>query len=126
MNDFNGSNNKDDNDDWLTQGLAEDDLPDDNFSAPVMKRMTISNRIQSLLVVFVPALAVGLLLLLVPRKWLSEWTANAAAFLQGLSTNSHLMYSLKITGQSFGPSEAIGIILVLIFFGVVGLVESKR
>ncbi len=118
MNDF---DDLDDNDDWLTQSMTDDDLPDDNFSAPVMKRISISHHVQKLLIVGVPALVVGLLFLLSPSQWMSHLSAN----LDGLRINSNLMDSLKITGQSFGPSEVVGILLVLLFFGVVSFVEER-
>jgi hypothetical protein len=128
MNDLNSYNNRNeeaDSDDWLTQGLAEDDLSEDNFSAPVMKRMTINHHIQKLLMVAVPASVVGLLFLLVPRQWMGNLAANAAGLLDGLRINSLLMDSLKTTGQSFGPSEVIGIMLVLVFFLVASIVEHR-
>ncbi|NQZ11205.1 MAG: hypothetical protein HRT35_28975 [Algicola sp.] len=124
-------NNLNDKDDWLMQGLAEDDLvddalPDDNFSAPVMKRIVISNRIQSVLVVLVPAFVVSLLFLLISGKWARDLAAVVSGFLDGLSINSNLMDSVKITGQSFGPSEVIGLLLVLVFFAVTSFLESKK
>ncbi|MCJ8270213.1 MAG: hypothetical protein MJK04_12515 [Psychrosphaera sp.] len=131
MNDLNDLNHDKDKDDWLIQGLAKDDLvdgdlPDDNFSAPVMKRIVISNRVQSVLVVCVPAFVVSLLFLLIPGRWARDWAANVSELLGRLSINSNLMDSVKITGQSFGPSEVIGILLVVAFFAVTSLLEGKK